>query len=277
MDEDTPKILYKYANWNNKHHKRIITHNEVYFASAKLFNDPFDSDIPLRYDLRSEDENLVILRQLLKKQHPRWNDDAINREAAFFLERRYWEKEENKEHAEKLRIQYMFYQKRILSLSSIKDNILMWSHYADSHRGFCVGIDTERAEGFFEKYCSDTECPVTLNKIKYKRKIPILIPGPDFNDPSVVIDALTTKAENWAYECEWRYIMTLPETLMSKEHCNIYLRDGIISEIILGCRMLELDKDEITKIIKAKERRPKLFAAKRSKDSFSLDVEEILL
>jgi hypothetical protein len=277
MDLKRPQILYKYANWNNDHHKRIITHNELYFASAKLFNDPFDSDIPLRYDLRSVEENLTIIKQFVKRDHPRWNDEAINSEAAIILAQRNWEKEENKKAAEDLRIKFMFHQKRILSLSGVKDNILLWSHYANSHRGFCIAIDIEQIDEYFEKYNNETNCPAILYKVKYSHQLPILIPGPDFNDSSVVIDALTTKAENWAYECEWRYIMTLPEALMSKEHCIINLPDGIISEIILGCRMAEFDKDEIIKIIKAKERRPKLFAAKRSKDSFSLDIEEILL
>src|SRR3990172_9979437 len=31
----------------------------------------------------------------------------------------------------------------ILSLSRIPDNVLMWSHYADSHRGFLIGFDSD--------------------------------------------------------------------------------------------------------------------------------------
>ncbi|MCH7534810.1 MAG: DUF2971 domain-containing protein, partial [Bacteroidetes bacterium] len=30
----------------------------------------------------------------------------------------------------------------ICSLSANNSNILLWSHYSDSHRGFCIGFDT---------------------------------------------------------------------------------------------------------------------------------------
>jgi len=31
----------------------------------------------------------------------------------------------------------------IFSLSKSKNNLLMWSHYADSHKGYCIGFDHE--------------------------------------------------------------------------------------------------------------------------------------
>lgn len=275
MSDTSPKILYKYANWSDKHHKKIITDNEIYFASAKRFNDPFDSDIPLRYDIRSDEDNFTIILQLVRNKHPDWDSIKIDTEAKKILAQRNWENEKNKIVAENLRIQYVFHQKRIFSLSSIYDNILMWSHYANSHRGFCVGFNIKRIEEYFEKYCDDTECPILLYKVKYERLFPELVLGPDFNDPSIVIDALTTKAEEWKYEHEWRYILTLPEALMSQIDFILKLPDGIISEVILGCRMSRERIDEIVGIVEGKSIKPKLFKANRSKDSFSLRIEEI--
>lgn len=276
MSEAKPEILYKYANWSDKHHKRIITHNELYFASAKLFNDPFDCDIPFRDDLRNENDILEIIKQLLRKNHPKWGNKDIDREAIKILAQKNWEREENKKIAEELRIQYMFQRKRILSLTEFKDNILMWSHYANSHKGFCVGIDIEQTENYFNKYCDDTKCPIFLCKVKYMRLFPVLIPGPD-NDPKIVIEALTTKAEDWIYEQEWRYILTLPEALMTQKDCILNIPDGIIAEIYLGCEMPEEHKNEIIKLVRAKSVRPRLFTATKSKDSFSLRFDEVLI
>ena len=277
MSDTYPKILYKYANWDDKYHKKIILDNEIYFASAMLFNDPFDSDVPFRYDLRSDEDNFKIIKQLVRKNSPELDESQIDIESNNILKQRNWEREENKNNAELLRVRFMFHQKRILSLSSIKENILMWSHYANSHRGFCVGIDVKRIEEYFEKYNDDTKCPITLHKVKYERLFPILILGPDFNDPRIVIDALTTKAEDWKYEREWRYVLTLTEELISQKDFALRLPSGIISEIILGCRIAEEHKSEIIRILKRKSVKPKLFKAERSKDSFSLQIEELPL
>jgi len=40
--KSAPAILYKYRDWNTKHHRRVLAHNEIYFASPQTLNDPFD-------------------------------------------------------------------------------------------------------------------------------------------------------------------------------------------------------------------------------------------
>ncbi len=36
------KFTYKYINWEKEYHRRILTQNEVYFASISKYNDPFE-------------------------------------------------------------------------------------------------------------------------------------------------------------------------------------------------------------------------------------------
>src|SRR5262249_27556412 len=47
------------------------------------------------------------------------------------------------------RKQSRLWQLGILSLSERWDSLLMWSHYADSHRGLAIGLRTDH--GFFQK------------------------------------------------------------------------------------------------------------------------------
>jgi len=269
MSDCAHKILYKYANWDNKYHKRLITHNEIYFASAKQFNDPFDSNIPFRIDLRSDEDNLNVIRQLIRTNNPLWNDSQIEVEANNILKQENWGKEENKAEAEKSRLQFMFEKNGIFSLSEVKDNILMWSHYSDSHRGFCIGFNVESLERFLDDYSNHQGFPCVVYKIRYSRLFPILVPGTDLLDSKFIIDAFTIKADDWNYEKEWRYILT-----GTTSH-KMLLGESIISEVILGCRMPEDNKEEIIKIVKGKNIKPKLFIAERSKDSFSLQFEEL--
>lgn len=60
-----PKILYKYANWSNDYHKKLLITPEIYFASPSSFNDPFDCKARFRYGDWSDDEWRIVLRQLL--------------------------------------------------------------------------------------------------------------------------------------------------------------------------------------------------------------------
>ena len=53
--ENIPQPLFKYRIWNDEYQKRLLTHNEVYLASADQFNDPFDASIPYRF----KDEELT--------------------------------------------------------------------------------------------------------------------------------------------------------------------------------------------------------------------------
>ena len=81
----------------------------------------------------------------------------------------------------------------MLSLTESADDILMWSHYADSHRGVCLRFSTEI--GFFkdaQQVVYQDERPV-VNLIRdtphvYQRK------------------AVLYKSCHWEYEEEWRII-----------------------------------------------------------------------
>ena len=41
----------------------------------------------------------------------------------------------------------------ILCLSEVRDSILMWGHYTDSHQGFVIGFDSDQP--FFSNRRSD--------------------------------------------------------------------------------------------------------------------------
>lgn len=45
-----PKILYKYREWTDCFHRKMITDFELFYSSPKSFNDPFDFQIRYQYD-----------------------------------------------------------------------------------------------------------------------------------------------------------------------------------------------------------------------------------
>lgn len=51
-------ILYKYRDWSDKHHKNILTKNEIFMVSPGSFNAPFDCRIPENYHLLNTQEKI---------------------------------------------------------------------------------------------------------------------------------------------------------------------------------------------------------------------------
>src|SRR5262249_46903341 len=91
----------------------------------------------------------------------------------------------------------------MLCLSEKPDNILMWSHYSDGHRGMVIGLDTdlfrEGGESFRVNYPENNE------RVEYK---PFRSPG-DSEFETYLKELPRTKGLNWAYEKEWRWLYTL--------------------------------------------------------------------
>lgn len=146
-----------------------------------------------------------------------------------------------------------------LSLSKIPDNLLMWSHYADSHKGFVVGFDARNP--FFS--------PGSLSKgglqsVRYSRER-FVLPRNGFAGMSA--EAATeandkfifTKCDDWGYEQELRLLSMpdkadklIPDGVGRPPICLYIFPPEAISEVILGFRMEAADKERIVKVVETK-------------------------
>ena len=99
----------------------------------------------------------------------------------------------------------------ITCFSETPDNILMWSHYAGKHSGFCVEYD-------FTKMTSQNLLLMLFPAIYSTEKPTVPLSMFDFNDlgnirlsngsggiPDLIV-SLLTKSNIWSYENEWRMI-----------------------------------------------------------------------
>jgi len=66
-----PEIVYKYRDWKNHFHKRLLLNNEIYLSSPKDFNDPFDCRITENYNLFTPEEEEKYINELLISGFPR--------------------------------------------------------------------------------------------------------------------------------------------------------------------------------------------------------------
>src|SRR5258707_1878815 len=81
----------------------------------------------------------------------------------------------------------------VLCFSEEKTDVLQWAHYADRHKGICLGFDVSGGQGKF-------------GRVKYRTT---RFPFPEKPDVGFSWSLLSTKSKDWAYEKEWRGIFVV--------------------------------------------------------------------
>ena len=103
---------------------------------------------------------------------------------------------------------------------------MLWSHYADKHKGICFGFDVPdemlvRVNYAGKKLVVDIEKLLDENALNEKTMLKIM----------------TTKFEDWIYENEYRVFVNLGE---KDRNTGLYFKDFgedmLLREIILGAR-----------------------------------------
>ena len=120
----------------------------------------------------------------------------------------------------------------IACLSERHDDLLMWGHYADGHRGFCLGFATDRPP--FDH----------ADKVEYVTSVPVVDPLsvlPGAAPSTYIRTTLLTKAACWKYEAEWRIL---------SRHGNApaSYADGGLEVIYLGAATVPADRDRMDAI-----------------------------
>lgn len=157
----------------------------------------------------------------------------------------------------------------ILSLSESSDSLTMWAHYAEDHKGFVIGFNSDT-------FITDK------NQILIKpRKVSYSCGRPKFN----LIELGETereryskwrknfyyiKSKDWAYENEWRQINKLEtaNSLIDDNHL-FNIRKDSINCVIIGCKMEDNNKEKI--ITYSKELGIELFQMRINKTMYCLD------
>lgn len=135
----------------------------------------------------------------------------------------------------------------ILCLTESADNLLMWAHYADSHRGFVIEFDEYCP--FFDRRVSPDDELRHLRKVSYNAKRPSLTLA-EVEDFS----SFMTKGTDWQYEAEWRMIMPLEAAskIVKNGQQVVHLYEfpaDAITSVILGCRMDAQKKEKIQQVL----------------------------
>lgn len=244
---------YKYRVWENLKHKRILTNNEVFFASAKSLNDALEFTNVLHYEKLSKEQKINFLKRFYPVEINHSNDERVTKQLSDFVE------EDNKNGFKKFKEFSAGWTKLyknkcgILSLSTKPDINEQWLNYADFYRGFCVAFKNEVLRDLLLGHFA--------SGINYVDKLPESIPSLDNMLDLFKISGV--KLKKWQSESEIRYMKfnffnkskTLPSSAFSK--------------IIIGSEITPKAKDEILKIYSKKFKNAELFVAIKPPDGKS--------
>jgi hypothetical protein len=111
----------------------------------------------------------------------------------------------------------------IFCLTKRNDDILMYSHYANGHKGFCLEFDDQHKD--FNDYFN-------IHEVRYSPDMPFLnfskMKDEDYTKK------LLTKSIHWEYEEEYRSI-----NIKKGSHEDIFPEE-VLSGVIFGCQMTNL-------------------------------------
>jgi len=238
MTEERIDYLYKYRplfkgdNNNftfNEHTLSLLTKGEIYFSSPREFNDPFDCWIPIFPSKITEE---FVKNKM--EEDPKFKEYLItdfNGDIPSFVK---YHNDPMIDYDLKTRIHRESLDDNLVCcFSSEYNNLLMWSHYADSHRGICVSLKTrtQNKVNFTDLISERGNVQIPIEFVNYsidgKKEMPV--PANMIKNELIEKNSYL-KAKEWEYEKEARAIIT-KEEVGSK---ILKLRKNSIKEIYFG-------------------------------------------
>ena len=230
--------LYSFRSFNVYSLSDLIN-NEITVSPSKKMNHPFDSIINL---WGSEEQ----LKETCKEHKHIKN---LSRSFDYFRIRSFC----NGETEETL------------------GNLLMWSHYADEHRGYCVKY--KLSKHFIKQDENDSFEHMFLKPIIYRKDEEKV----DISELTTINTdlAFATKHESWGYENEVRLIVYNP----NKEDAFYGIpldKDSCIEAIYFGCRCEQKTINTIKNLFSKSDTPPKFYQMKLDRtDVYHLKWKEV--
>lgn len=212
LDKNSPQYLYQYRSVD-EYNLENIKNGVIWGSKADCFNDPYDC-------LFSSD----ALDELVKR--------AIDNKRQAFIPRIEYVENELSKVSQDIRDKIV-----VSCFSERNDSLLMWSHYADQHKGICVTYDYNKLVRL---------CQRLIRPVRYGNKISTVYLDKNRRKRDIG-EILITKAIDWSYEQEWRVIDTIqPYEKDTTKNCKGKTIEAPVPEKIIFGSKVNM-KDNIVK------------------------------
>lgn len=256
-EKPAEKLFYKYRSIN-QHLFDTLEYNELYFRDPRDYNDPIDSVV---------DGFIEGTFEELIDYHIENNEDGYSREDAVWNILMGVSVGDYKITGTQFRhdpskkgLHFNFPNIPTYCLSEKNDDISMWGHYADHHKGVCLSFRSKYKiipeENYAGYVLTINSKPIQISKVKYGDKMPRPTNFLADKDGKQLFEFLLTKGSCWGYEEEHRMIL-VPELEDLKNIKFVKELKGIncrfekteLEGIIFGLKVKKCDALQIYRII----------------------------
>ncbi len=299
-----PNIVYKYASQEAA--RLIITNRTLRIGRPTEMNDPFDAYIDDLFDVELKDiyktaavtfvdilsrdpaeiakrigvplEQAIATSAAMNAGTVAQRDELLALFASSAVEDLYPQLKTEREALEiqKAAIISQFRNSGVFCATRSNNNLLMWSHYADQHRGAVLGFRPDAARDSFLCLLE----PVTYSDVRpsfYKPFDPLVgdMPAPTPEAMRAFTRSLTAvKSTQWAYEEELRVVIPsyVPE---GQPAVFIPYYATELVELYLGHRVARGDRDELVAAARALNQDVTIFQTRITPGAYAMSFEPI--
>ena len=283
--------FYKYMTADTA--RLVLQNRTLRWSAPKLFNDPFDIqfDLQLEYDRdRAVKEAMNEIWEIYSGVKPIVPNNALGlalmllRDRAPGMTRQELEGEmletlhQGIDNAEAIlpetqaAMRAVISDHKVLCLTEVHDNILMWSHYARSHTGVVIRLtcidDLDSAWGVAQPVRYQAAMPRLLDE---RQTIQLMSGQGGIDKENLFANSVYTKAADWAYEKEWRLVGRWDQT---RETEDINFNSEELTGVYFGCRISDADRQDLSALIEGSYSHAAMFEAQKSEQAFSLVFNE---
>ncbi|MBL4832339.1 MAG: DUF2971 domain-containing protein [Pseudomonas sp.] len=250
---DLPEKLYKYEAFSVQSLLNL-KNQVVYFAPPSGFNDPYDCALKADIEEMKPEETEKFKSIYLAKDWPDHVKEALESKSPDEL--RPMLMRGARAACEEV-IEKFIKSRGVSCFSEVNDELLMWAHYSDKYKGFCLEFDTSTE--LFEK----------AKKVKYADEMPTLNALSVFTDGKrgEVLDLFCTKSSAWKYEHEWRVLHSeagTAYTYPSEVLTGVYFGPNVSRDVL----------EVICLVLKGQNPSVRFWQGERSPSTFKVEFQE---
>lgn len=244
-------LLYKYYPYNEYLLEMLFT-KKIWYSKPDTFNDPFDCH--LNFDpCIPEDRYEHCLRWQLNREGR--SQSQIDQDIKALVSENGHINEEAKRIIDEIANSTLDVIKRIgvLCLTESNSDVTMWAHYADNHKGLCLGFSI---------------VDVNPEKVTYVKEAPKVNFSQLFDDKldDNEYKWIFSKHHDWKSEKEWRVVIS--------EGNQLYPIPGRIKNITFGL-LMDKNKRKIVQQILQDETDIQYFEAVRNYGLLQLQINRV--
>ncbi len=262
--------IYKYLSSNSRSISSIFKHRQVYFSSPEDLNDPFECRPYFRMPSASEFKSYMAEIGIPPSERNK-------------LKHKFKERHSNKPNEVKEEMHQATKTFGLFCATPHNNNLLMWSHYGEEHKGICLGFDVNLKESRLDGKLIDSFfgaiAPVTytdrypvINVLKHHKFEQAFLKGDVREMAEFVSPIMLTKSHHWSYEDEIRCIVG---PLQGGFGVRSFYPERL-KEAILGAKVEDDFRKEVVDLVHQYPSDIDLYESRLSESKYELIYERVL-